>query len=62
VGVAVRVYQNGQQFAEYANPSNLTREKWECLLDCGCWCTLAVRRAVWQTHVPCNTAIRVFGL
>jgi hypothetical protein len=29
VGLAVRVYQNGQQFAEYANPSTLTREKWE---------------------------------
>ena len=29
VGVAVRVYQNGQQFAEYANPSTLAREKWE---------------------------------
>ena len=29
VGVAVRVYQNGQQFAEYANPSTLTKEKWE---------------------------------
>lgn len=29
VGLAVRVYQNGQQFAEYANPSTLTKEKWE---------------------------------
>jgi len=29
VGLGVRVYQNGQQFAEYANPSTLTREKWE---------------------------------
>ena len=29
VGLAVRVYQNGQQVAEYANPSTLTREKWE---------------------------------
>jgi hypothetical protein len=29
VGLAVRVYQNGQQLAEYANPSTLTREKWE---------------------------------
>ena len=29
VGIAVRVFQNGQQFAEYANPSTLTREKWE---------------------------------
>ena len=29
VGLGVRVYQNGQQFAEYANPPNLTREKWE---------------------------------
>ena len=28
-GLALRVYQNGQQFAEYANPSNLMREKWE---------------------------------
>lgn len=28
-GLWVRVYQNGQQFAEYANPSVLTREKWE---------------------------------
>jgi hypothetical protein len=29
VGLAVRVYQNGQQFAEYANPSTLTKEKWD---------------------------------
>lgn len=28
-GLWVRVYQNGQQFAEYANPSTLMREKWE---------------------------------
>jgi hypothetical protein len=29
VGLGVRVYQNGQLFAEYANPSILTKEKWE---------------------------------
>jgi len=29
VGLAIRVYQNGQQFAEYANPSTLNKEKWE---------------------------------
>ena len=29
VGIAIRVFQNGQQIAEYANPSNLAREKWE---------------------------------
>jgi hypothetical protein len=29
VGLAVRVYQNGQQLAEYANPSTLAKEKWE---------------------------------
>ena len=29
VGVAIRFYQNGQQFAEYANPPNLAKEKWE---------------------------------
>ncbi len=29
VGLWVRIYQNGQQFAEYANPSALIREKWE---------------------------------
>jgi len=29
VGLAVRIFQNGQQFAEYANPSTLLREKWE---------------------------------
>ena len=29
VGLAVRVYQNGQQFAEFANPTTLLREKWE---------------------------------
>ena len=29
VGLAIRVYQNGQQFAEYANPSTLSKEKWE---------------------------------
>jgi hypothetical protein len=28
-GLWVRVFQNGQQVAEYANPSTLTREKWE---------------------------------
>jgi hypothetical protein len=28
-GLALRVYQNGQQFAEYANPPNLAKEKWE---------------------------------
>jgi hypothetical protein len=28
-GLGVRVYQNGQQFAEFANPWNLLREKWE---------------------------------
>jgi hypothetical protein len=27
VGLAVRVYQGGQQFAEYANPSTLLKEK-----------------------------------
>lgn len=29
VGLAIRVYQNGQQFADYANPSTLSKEKWE---------------------------------
>lgn len=29
VGLAVRVFQNGQQFAEYANPSTLLKEKLE---------------------------------
>ena len=29
VGLAVRVYQGGQQFADYANPSTLAKEKWE---------------------------------
>lgn len=29
VGLALRVYQNGAQFAEFANPSTLTRERWE---------------------------------
>lgn len=29
VGLGIRVYQNGQLFAEFANPSNLVREKWE---------------------------------
>ena len=29
VGLVVRVYQNGQQLAEYGNPSTLTKEKWE---------------------------------
>ena len=29
VGIAVRVFQNGQQFAEYANPPNLAKEKVE---------------------------------
>ncbi len=29
VGLAVRVYQGGQQFAEFANPSTLLREKVE---------------------------------
>jgi hypothetical protein len=28
-GLWVRVYQNGQQLAEYANPSTLTKERWE---------------------------------
>ena len=28
-GLWVRVYQNGQQLGEYANPSTLTRERWE---------------------------------
>lgn len=28
-GLWVRIYQNGQQFAEFANPSTLTKEKWE---------------------------------
>jgi hypothetical protein len=28
-GLWVRVYQNGQQLGEYANPSTLTREQWE---------------------------------
>ena len=28
-GLWVRVYQNGQQLAEYANPTTLTRESWE---------------------------------
>ena len=28
-GLAVRVYQGGQLFAEFANPSTLLREKWE---------------------------------
>jgi hypothetical protein len=28
-GLWVRVYVNGQQFAEYANPSTLMKEKWE---------------------------------
>ena len=28
-GVWVRVFQDGQQIGEYANPSNLTKEKWE---------------------------------
>ena len=28
-GLWVRVYQNGQQLAEYANPSTLTKEHWE---------------------------------
>ena len=28
-GIWVRVYQNGEQFAEYANPSNLTKEQWK---------------------------------
>jgi hypothetical protein len=27
VGLAMRVYQGGQQFAEFANPSTLLREK-----------------------------------
>jgi len=27
VGLVVRVYQGGQQFAEFANPSTLLREK-----------------------------------
>ena len=29
VGLGVRIYQNGQLFAEYANPSILAKEKWE---------------------------------
>jgi hypothetical protein len=29
VGLALRIFQNGQQFAEYANPSTLLREKWD---------------------------------
>lgn len=28
-GLWVRVYQNGQQIAEYANPSTLLKEKWD---------------------------------
>lgn len=28
-GLWVRVYQNGQQVGEYANPSTLTKERWE---------------------------------
>jgi hypothetical protein len=28
-GLWVRVYQNGQQLVEYANPSTLARERWE---------------------------------
>jgi len=28
-GLAMRVYQNGQVIAEFANPSNLAHEKWE---------------------------------
>ena len=28
-GFAVRVYQAGQLFAEFANPSTVLREKWE---------------------------------
>jgi hypothetical protein len=29
VGLVVRIFQNGQPFAEYANPTTLLREKWE---------------------------------
>ena len=29
MGLAVHVYQGGQQFAEFANPSTLLREKLE---------------------------------
>jgi hypothetical protein len=29
IGLVMRIYQNGQQFAEYGNPSTLTKEKWE---------------------------------
>lgn len=29
VGLAIKVFQNGQLFAEYANPSNLSKEKWD---------------------------------
>lgn len=29
VGLAVHVYQNGQLFTEFANPSNLAHDKWE---------------------------------
>lgn len=28
-GLWIRVYQNGQQLAEYANPSTLTKEQWQ---------------------------------
>ncbi len=28
-GLAVRIYQNGQLFAEYANPSTLLKEPWQ---------------------------------
>jgi hypothetical protein len=28
-GIWIRVYQNGQQLAEYANPSALTKEQWQ---------------------------------
>lgn len=28
-GIWIRIFQNGQQIGEYANPTNLMREKWE---------------------------------
>jgi hypothetical protein len=28
-GLAIRIYQKGQQFAEYGNPSTILKEKWE---------------------------------
>lgn len=29
IGLAIHVYQNGQLLAEFANPSNLSRENWD---------------------------------